>query len=675
MELIKSVVWVIYRTLTYLFNKIPPPRPWIGKFYRPLREQIPDLQALKQQLEDPNIKIISFDLFDTLLYRPCWHPTDLFHLIAQKVNKIYHIDFFKLRIRAEKYWRNPYISLEEIYANLQHNTHLTPQETQRLKQEELACEKQLLTVRHDIMEIYNYACKLHKRIIVVSDMYLPASFLAQVLYEKGYTHIDKIYVSNEWRANKHNGALFKKVLQQEQIQPQQMLHIGDNKKSDYIIPRKQQIRAVYYPSIKAILCSKKSIYGTIQRLHPGWSADPLTRMLISFALFREFQNSSTCPQGPALVDNMQQLTSLCLAPLLFYTAHYIATNPDIQKQYNHLFFLSRDGFLPQIAYNVLRKYIPAIDCSYLYAGRRAYYPLFFDSFEAFVSKAPGVRWLGNTTFEQYLSYVITDPKTMQALWQKIPPEILHSNLKDNFQNCIQSLLLAKEELDCYMQQIRRNAAAYYTTQFAPYRDGRMILFDLGYSGSASKAFMKLFKLPIDKIFYWQTQVNKKADKINHTRTFSLMYQLAFYSPFYLLYEETFCPLQGSCLGFDGKQQPILENLSFPDSLHQTFDCIEQTTRQFMQDICKRFGPYLPYLSVKDSLSLHLLLFHLVALSPFQEEKLFKDIVFPDPLGRELDSSLEDVLKERKLSFILHLSFLYAVSFVPCFIKNLFPRRA
>ena len=44
---------------------------------------------------------VSFDIFDTLLVRPCINPKDIFVLLAQKYNSKYNIDFLNMRINAE----------------------------------------------------------------------------------------------------------------------------------------------------------------------------------------------------------------------------------------------------------------------------------------------------------------------------------------------------------------------------------------------------------------------------------------------------------------------------------------------------------------------------------------------------------------------------------------------
>ncbi len=62
-------------------------------------------------------------------------------------------------------------------------------------------------------------------------MYLPKSFLSSVLHNNGYT-FKHLFVSYEYRKTKHYGDLYPEVLNELDIYPEDILHIGDNYNSD-----------------------------------------------------------------------------------------------------------------------------------------------------------------------------------------------------------------------------------------------------------------------------------------------------------------------------------------------------------------------------------------------------------------------------------------------------------
>ena len=55
-------------------------------------------KTLKSQIDNPSVKTVSFDIFDTLLFRPFYKPTDLFDYIEKVSGKT---GFAKARINAE----------------------------------------------------------------------------------------------------------------------------------------------------------------------------------------------------------------------------------------------------------------------------------------------------------------------------------------------------------------------------------------------------------------------------------------------------------------------------------------------------------------------------------------------------------------------------------------------
>ncbi len=83
------------------------------------------------------------------------------------------------------------------------------------------------------------ACKdSGKRIIIISDMYLDCSTISTLLQNCGY-NLDgvNVYVSSEYALTKRSGNLFKKVLELEGVRASEVLHIGDNLRSDWFRPK------------------------------------------------------------------------------------------------------------------------------------------------------------------------------------------------------------------------------------------------------------------------------------------------------------------------------------------------------------------------------------------------------------------------------------------------------
>ncbi len=192
-----------------------------------------------------NHDIISFDIFDTLLLRPYWNSGDLFlHL-----ENLYRIPgFAKARRRAEKDARlmssTEEICLDDIYA-------VIPAQFKKMKESELAFEQAILKPNPTAWEIFNFAKKNKKKIIITSDMYLPKDFLRKTLKINGYD-FDDLFVSCAVGKTKESGHLFEYLIQALNKPGDTILHIGDNKHSDYDMAIKGGLAAYHLKSPKEL---------------------------------------------------------------------------------------------------------------------------------------------------------------------------------------------------------------------------------------------------------------------------------------------------------------------------------------------------------------------------------------------------------------------------------------
>ena len=111
---------------------------------------------------------------------------------------------------------------------------------------EFELERLALRAKPNARLFLEWARAREVRIIAVSDMYLGKRHLRRLLDELGYRGlIDRIYVSSEYRAGKYSGRLFGHVLEQEGLQPEEILHVGDNFLSDALAPCRLGMTGVF----------------------------------------------------------------------------------------------------------------------------------------------------------------------------------------------------------------------------------------------------------------------------------------------------------------------------------------------------------------------------------------------------------------------------------------------
>jgi len=96
----------------------------------------------------------------------------------------------------------------------------------------------------------------NQKVFVLSDFEYGSDFLKKILSLKGIETNLNFYVSSELNFSKSSGALYEYI---QRIGYEEILHIGDNKHSDYLMPQKYNIKAILVNKYKTnfILRSRK----------------------------------------------------------------------------------------------------------------------------------------------------------------------------------------------------------------------------------------------------------------------------------------------------------------------------------------------------------------------------------------------------------------------------------
>lgn len=202
-----------------------------------------------------HIKLLSLDCFDTLLWRKAATPLDVFYDLQQRPA------FKKLgitaimRAEAERHARDEKIvrcysnevTLAEIY---QHDfPNLDEQTIAQLEEEELLTEIDACYAFMPVVDLIRSAYAKNIPVIIVSDTYLKSDqlkrLLAAHLPADVLPMIKKIFCSCDYGKSKTLG-IFKLICTELQIQPEVILHVGDNPVADAIVPRQERMHALHF---------------------------------------------------------------------------------------------------------------------------------------------------------------------------------------------------------------------------------------------------------------------------------------------------------------------------------------------------------------------------------------------------------------------------------------------
>ncbi|MDR7194346.1 rhamnan synthesis F family protein [Luteimonas terrae] len=201
-------------------------RNWSTYFASSLQARI-DVAAVDAAL-------VSLDVFDTLVQRPFLSPEAARAYLSRLAEVSLRVeDFSRLRARAEararhEVHRDP--TLAEIYAAMTALAPAAPVEA--LCALELATERRLLSPRAGVISALAALRARNKRLVALSDMYLDAATLRDILPPAVSALTDTCYVSCETGLRKDDGSVWPVLAKREGVAPAAWLHIGDNEHAD-----------------------------------------------------------------------------------------------------------------------------------------------------------------------------------------------------------------------------------------------------------------------------------------------------------------------------------------------------------------------------------------------------------------------------------------------------------
>lgn len=307
--------------------------------------------------------IISFDIFDTLLIRPYVKPIDLF----LHIEKLYKIKgFYKNRIMAEKLARGKYIDYEEITLNQIYEE--IDDKYKRFKEIEIELEERILTTHKENKEIYDYALSLGKKIIIVSDMYLPKEVIEKILIKNNYTNYYKLYLSSDLMLTKASGNLYKYIINDLNVKPSTIMHLGDNYHSDFENARLYGIDAFFIEKIIDIFL--KSNIRAEKLLHENENNIGVSIML-GLSAFSCFNKNDKNKEN----NYWRNFGFIYGGPAVFSYMNWVKKQI-IKENIKEVLFVARDGYSLKKVFDIIKP--EYIKTHYIYAPRIIYYLIALD---------------------------------------------------------------------------------------------------------------------------------------------------------------------------------------------------------------------------------------------------------------------------------------------------------
>ncbi|MGG7151230.1 glycosyltransferase [Clostridium neonatale] len=432
-----------------------------------------DINSIKEKVKE--VDVVSFDIFDTLLFRIVNEPEDIFTLIEYKLNipnfkEIRQRDQQIASMKVEKEKHFPHADIDEIYDYIEKESNLDI-DWQYVKQYELQMERDSLTGNKEIFEVYKLAKEFNKRVIATSDMYIKKEDIKQFLYKCGFDYFDEIYISSDLKKTKYVGDIFDEVLKREKISPDRMLHIGDNYNSDVINANKRGIKAIHYKFEE--LDEKRNSSAELSRF--GIINEGITNVIKRNNANRNFwYDLGASIGGPLYIGLVKWVEKKCE-----------------EKHLKSVYFLSRDGY---ILHNIFKE-LHLKDSEYLYTSRRALLLAGIDKLDDDELSSLPPYTFGQRVIDilEYLNIDDINLETIKEAGFNSINDVIRS--EEDFDKMKKLYYLNKELVLNRCKEERENAAKYLNKIGFLHKDS--LIFDCGWNGSSQYLLDKV----LEKIGY------------------------------------------------------------------------------------------------------------------------------------------------------------------------------
>lgn len=294
-----------------------------------------------------DVRCLSLDCFDTLIWRNAQMPRDIFAEIPLTGGGVEPRTYVESRVRDERAARDgsTECTIEEVYARLLPNG--TDEERAALVECELEAEARHCFAFAPVVELIRAAKAKGLKVIIVSDTYLSntqlRTLIARAAGDDVAEMIDRIFCSCEIGRSKARG-MFAPVLEQLGLPGRAIIHLGDNYSADAHAPRELGINGVHFEQFDAVTDQRLRLEGAAATM-----IDPTVR-ISQPARQPHRPQISLRPSG----DAADRLGHDVLGPVMDGFVRWIREEADALAMSKgrpvKILFLMRDGHLPFEAY-------------------------------------------------------------------------------------------------------------------------------------------------------------------------------------------------------------------------------------------------------------------------------------------------------------------------------------
>lgn len=312
--------------------------------------------------------VVSFDIFDTLLMRKVLYPEDVFELLERRLERQGKAirNFKKKRMAAQEALGLSNPSIYDIYDKFKKKYKLSDEQIRECIGLEIQIENEVLVPRTDMVNIFKKCIASGKKVALVTDMYLPACVLKDILAKNGIVGYHELLVSCDAKRLKLQG-LFE--LYKEKVQGKKYLHIGDHKIHDGICADLAGID--YFLVLSGIGIARKTGFARCVECAQTLEERVMLGLVIA-NIFNSPFIEITKAGNIKFQEEYDYGYGIC-APLLAKFAVWLYEA--VKKEpVENILFAARDGYLMQTLYRMIREAYNDMSVPegiYFYTSRKA----------------------------------------------------------------------------------------------------------------------------------------------------------------------------------------------------------------------------------------------------------------------------------------------------------------
>lgn len=580
------------------------------------------LENLKLAIIDPEIEVVSFDIFDTLVVRPFLKPVDLFKMLDNDYRELRccnnGISFSKMRpiaeaiAREEQFKANPSIqeiTLDDIYILLGKLYDIEKKHLEIMKKKEQECEIKFCSRRQTAYELYELALAMNKKVICTSDMYLPEETIFSILKKNGYNNISKLYLSSTIKKTKSTGDLYKYVLDDLGIDASRMIHIGDNYQSDYEMAKSLGVKSFHFIKASDVMTDSRytnCLSKMFTSSFPFWE-DNLNslnffgiRTMIAVVANKYFDNPyRTFDKETDFNADPYLIGYYVLGMYQFGIAKWLIAG--LKGMYDKISFMARDGYLAMESYKLMKKlYDDLPEEEYIYVSRKALMPIMIADKTDFYKLSDLVSYDSQSPKKviKYLDNILDiDVSKLEKLCEKenIKFEEKFSNL-EAFNKYIKLLVD-----NFYDEKVHTKNREKLRKYFDKLLGERPAVFDVGYSGRPEFYLSELIGRNVDTFFL---NINKdEALEYSSLGGFSInTFFPAKPTATGNAYEHIISKLAPSCISYDLSKdivEPVFEEYENSYQVEHIIEVMQNAALSFIKDMIDIFGKDIDLLYYQD----------------------------------------------------------------------------